>query len=153
LGFERRTDDESRAVAEDGVGDATLLDVAFDAETGNGKRDRGETMTYDSEAAARFAQQTTGIDEVTIVKFIRSKDRLELGTGILPPDIDLDGATAQTIRAAQPDLFPPEYAARRYLSLELQRKFIERDAGIDGETVARLQDAEHEYMRRQGIVD
>ncbi|HEV3192145.1 MAG TPA: hypothetical protein VGY54_16650 [Polyangiaceae bacterium] len=110
-------------------------------------------LTYDSDAAANFAHVTTGIDVASVAKFMLAKDRYELGLGILPDDIDLDGATATTIRAMHPDLFPADYVKRRYLSFPLQRAFIERDSGLNGEIIARLLDADDAYMRKQGIID
>lgn len=81
-----------------------------------------------------------------------SKARYELGLGLWGLDEEVDGETPASIRA-DPDLFPAQYIKERCLSWPLERRYIERDAGLEGETVARLQDAEHEYMRRRGIVD
>jgi hypothetical protein len=110
-------------------------------------------LVYDDDAATHFLHVTTGIARDVVEKFMTSKARYELGLGLWGDDEELDGATPTSIRADHRDLFPWQYIRGRYLSWPLERRYIERDAGLDGESIARLQDANHEYMRRKGIVE
>jgi hypothetical protein len=108
-------------------------------------------LTYDDDAAAHFVSTTTGLDAATVERALRPRDRYHLGLGLLPHDA-FDDVTPAQVRASAPRLFPPEYIARRYVAVPLERKFIMHETGLDEETVCRIQDADESYMRKRGIL-
>ncbi len=107
---------------------------------------------YDDETAVRFAAHTTGLDEPTCAAVLHSRDRYQLGLGMLPPDLAEGlGASAESIREILPALFPPEHMASRYVLPAYERAFVVQDAKLDERIVRAVLDADLMYMRRLGI--
>jgi len=109
-------------------------------------------LTYDDDAAVHFGHQTTGLDATIVAAVLRSRDRYELGLGILPEECgEALATTPAAARAKAPELFPAEHQRKRYVSPPLERAFIVRDTGINEHAVRVVLDADLEYMRRRGI--
>lgn len=109
-------------------------------------------FTYDDETAVRFAAHATGLSEPTCAAVLRSRDRYQLGLGILPDDFAEGlGASAGSIREMLPALFPPEHMAARYVLPANERVFVIHETKLDEQIVRAVLDADLMYMRRLGI--
>jgi hypothetical protein len=109
-------------------------------------------LVYDCEAAAHFIHVKTGVTEDDAARFVLSLGKYEMGMGCGPDDEEVYGTTAAELRRRHPRLFPRERIEARDVSPALERAFVAIDTGFDAKTVARMQDANDEYMIRVGIL-
>jgi hypothetical protein len=107
---------------------------------------------YDTDAAEHFIRTTTGLAEDVVKRASIARELYHLGLELLPAEA-IENETAAEVRATQPDLFPAEHIASRFLSPPLEREFIVRTTSISATDVRAFQDAEHAYMQKVGIVD
>jgi hypothetical protein len=115
------------------------------------------SFVYDDDVVAHFIEVTTGIAFDVVAQFVASMDRYHLGMGIIQSsgdaeDAEMFGTTVAALRREHPRLFPQD-RDRGLLTVQphLQRAFIVLDANLEAETVARLQRAHDQYMRKIGL--
>lgn len=107
---------------------------------------------YDSNTAVQLAHEATGVVPEVCAKVLLSRDRFELGLGILADDVEIFETTAAELRKKHPAFFDPEHIKERYVDDTLELGFIVADTGLDEETVQAVLDADLEYMRTLGLL-
>jgi hypothetical protein len=87
--------------------------------------------------------------------FVLSMGRYEMGMGFATPDeldMEIYGTTGEELRWKHPDLFPREGIEAHDASQKLSRRFVAIDMGFDARMIARMDNANREYMQKIGIL-
>jgi hypothetical protein len=119
------------------------------------KQVRPGIVIWDWDEAVQFVHEMTGISVDIVSEILRSKDRYELGLGIVPAsddDLEIYGVTQTELRESHPQLFPREDIEERYVDPGLELEFIAEDTEVGTNIIARVQDAEFEYRRKLGLI-
>jgi hypothetical protein len=122
-------------------------------------------LVYDHDTAVRFVVGETGLADSVVQMVLKARDRYNLGLGIWNPEeeaekaeeqalqaiYEAEKAEQQALRVTYPQFFPQEHIDQRYAGHETA--FIVETTKLDPALVGSVMDADHEYMRRIGIVD
>ena len=110
---------------------------------------------HDTDAAVHFAVTRTGLDEAACLEFQRSQGLYLFGMGLVVMNeaewLEVFEITPGELREQYADCFPQRNIEDHIVDPQLERRFIVLDTGLDEESVARLQDAENEFLRRIGL--